>query len=209
MGEKHTFLFDIATEFQEHLNLYHPDLDHSITHGIFQAASRPAVLPQWCFVCLAEQTTAVALQKHMASHLEQAFLLALPGRDDINDSMAVSSDRPSGRDTGSNGAGFQALDLPDIRDLYGDDSTMNKASENAQDLSSQDLAAGLSAIDTMSTPGQNRNSMLENWANEQSFNPDFALQLEESIMPIKADFDHSPGMLRKGLRCLALTIILF
>jgi hypothetical protein len=56
-GEEQVFLFDTAAQFQEHLNLYHPVLDQSTTCGIFQAARRPAVLPQWCFVCLAEQTS--------------------------------------------------------------------------------------------------------------------------------------------------------
>ena len=109
--EKQALLFDIAIKFQEHLSLYHPDLDDCSMHGILKAARRPAMLTQRCFVCLVEQTTAVNLQKHMAHHLEQAFLLALPGRNDIKDWDAVASNRPSGQNTGSSRAKLQELDL--------------------------------------------------------------------------------------------------
>jgi hypothetical protein len=96
MAEEQAFFFDTTAQFQDHLNLYHPNLDTSSTRSIFQAASQLAVLPQYgALSALAEQTTAVTLQKHLANHLELAFLLAVPGRDDIEDSDTVSSGRPS------------------------------------------------------------------------------------------------------------------
>ena len=132
-----------------------------------QAASQPAVLPQWCFVCLAEQKTAATLQRHLAKHLELAFLLALPGRDDIKDSDAVSSGRSFGRTAPSDTAKPQETDLPDLRGLYGDDFDARTVGV-AQTLSAKDFAARLSTIDVESASTQGQVRLLDKWTSEQS-----------------------------------------
>ncbi|KAF4633985.1 hypothetical protein G7Y89_g4134 [Cudoniella acicularis] len=165
-AEDQAFLFDKAAQFNEHLYLYHPDLDPATTHGIFQAARQPAALPQWCFVCLAEQNSAVALQRHLANHLERAFLLALPSRDDVKDSDDVSSGRPSSRTAPTGTAAPQDADLLDLRDLYGDDSDARTVA--AQTLSAKDFAARLSTINIESTLIQDRRPLLDTWTSELS-----------------------------------------
>jgi len=174
--EEQAFFFDTAAQFQDHLNLYHPNLDASSARSIFQTASQPAVLPQWCFVCLAEQTTAVTLQRHLANHLELAFLLALPGRDDIKDSDAVSSGRPSSR------TAPQETDLPGLRDLYGDDSDARTIGV-AETLSAKDFAARLSTINVESASTQDRVRLLDKWTSEQSAVQDF-VEAEDDKPPI-------------------------
>ena len=174
--EEQAFFFDTAAQFQDHLNLYHPNLDASSARSIFQTASQPAVLPQWCFVCLAEQTTAVTLQRHLANHLELAFLLALPGRDDIKDSDAVSSGRPSSQ------TAPQETDLPGLRDLYGDDSDARTIGV-AETLSAKDFAARLSTINVESASTQDRVRLLDKWTSEQSSVQDF-VEAEDDKPPI-------------------------
>lgn len=154
------WFFDTAAQFQDHLNLYHPNHDSSSTRSIFQAASQPAVLPQRCFVCLAEQTTAVTLQRHLANHLEMAFLLGLPGRDDIKDLDAVSSGWLSSRTTSSGTAEPQETDLPDLRGLYGDDSDARSVGV-AQILSAKDFGDQLSIIDVQSATTEDRRRLLD------------------------------------------------
>jgi hypothetical protein len=170
-AEEQAFFFDTAAQFQDHLNLYHLNLDASSTRSIFQTASQPAVLPQRCFVCLAEQTTTATLQRHLANHLELAFLLALPGRDDIKDSDAVSSGRPSSRTAPSDTAKPQETDLPDLRGLYGDDSDARTVGV-AQTLSAKDFAARLSTINVESS-AQDGGRLLDTWTSEQSAVQDF------------------------------------
>ncbi|KAK3942415.1 hypothetical protein QBC46DRAFT_256506, partial [Diplogelasinospora grovesii] len=169
--EEQALLFDTAAQFREHLTLCHPDLDpsSSVLHGVFHTARRPAVLPQWCFVCLAEQTTVISLQRHLANHLEQAFLLALPGRDDIKDSDAVSSGLPSSRTAPNDATEPQETDLPDLRGLYADDIDVSTDGA-AQTLSAEDFMARISAIDIQSALTLGR---LDTWRSEQSAVYDF------------------------------------
>lgn len=85
-------LFDTLPEFQDHLATFHWEKDLASTRSIVHSAGQTTTLPSWCFVCLQEQKD-LPLLKHVVSHLKQAFLLALPARDDIKDSDAVSSRR--------------------------------------------------------------------------------------------------------------------
>jgi hypothetical protein len=157
--EVQTFIFGTIEEFQTHLEAAHPDLEASSTHNIFRVASQPAALPQWCFVCLAEQTSDIALQRHVANHLESAFLLALPGRDDIEESYEASMGKPSTGTTGSVTAQPFEADLPDLSDLYSDNSDGITA-EATQNMSSNDFATQLSSLNSMSTSLEERVGLL-------------------------------------------------
>ncbi|KAF2797773.1 hypothetical protein K505DRAFT_358076 [Melanomma pulvis-pyrius CBS 109.77] len=161
-AEEQTIIFDTASQFQSHLDLYHPDLGNSSTHGIFRTASHPAVLPQWCFVCLAEQTSEVALHKHLANHLESAFLLALPGRDDIEDAIAVSSGRPSSGTAESSTVCPPGTELPDVRGLYSDVRDEESVQET-QEISSNEFTSRLLPLSIGSTSIHRRVGLFNPW----------------------------------------------
>ncbi|KAI1129295.1 hypothetical protein F5Y10DRAFT_238623, partial [Nemania abortiva] len=86
--------FALSSQFHDHLDLAHSDLDLSTAQSVYQEARRPAALPQWCFVCLKSQSSVTSLERHLEGHLYQAFLIALPGRDDIKEAD-FASDRLS------------------------------------------------------------------------------------------------------------------
>jgi hypothetical protein len=86
--------FDDMRAFHAHLNEVYPDLDKSAARSMAYAAGQPTTLPSWCFVCL-EPHEGPSLLKHVFIHLKQAFLLALPARDDLDEMDAVSSGRSS------------------------------------------------------------------------------------------------------------------
>jgi hypothetical protein len=159
-NEEQKFIFETVEQFQNHLNAAHADLEDSSTHNILRTASQPAALPQWCFVCLAEQTNDVALQRHVANHLESAFLLALPGRDDIEESNEDSMGKPSTATTGTGTVQHFESDLPDLRNLYNDnpDEITTEATNN---ISSDDFASQLSTLNAMSTSLEERVGMLD------------------------------------------------
>jgi hypothetical protein len=85
--------FDTAEMFQEHVEVAHREsnldnnaqreMDPVELRALVQAASDRAKLSRWCFVCLADQSSDITLQQHLAKHLETAFILSLPPRDDI------------------------------------------------------------------------------------------------------------------------------
>jgi hypothetical protein len=86
--------FDKLLDFEKHLANDHPNLDVSMAKNAVHLSGQPTDLPQWCFVCLEVQSNGVTeFLKHIERHMRQAYLLALPGRDDIRDSDNVSSGR--------------------------------------------------------------------------------------------------------------------
>ncbi|KPM36026.1 hypothetical protein AK830_g10539 [Neonectria ditissima] len=146
-NEEQTTLFNTADQFQAHLSLHHPTFNPPSTDSILQSSRRPAVLPQWCFVCLAEQSTSITLQRHLAAHLEQAFLLALPGRDDIKNSDTATSGNLSSF-TAADSDSSQEAGLSDISSLYGH--VDDPRSAGTKTMPVRDFAVALSAINTES-----------------------------------------------------------
>lgn len=144
--ESEDLVYDTAERFEEHLDLSHSELEPYRLHSVLHAASQRAKLPRWCFVCLAEQSSDVALQQHLAKHLETAFILALPARDDIKDSDAASSGRPSGRTARSDGELSGEAGLSDIRDPYSDNANVKEDGE-LQSLMAKEFNACLDGIE--------------------------------------------------------------
>ena len=157
-----SFVYDTLSSFQDHLNAYHPQLDATAVRNISQAAGQPARLPDWCFVCLAEQPATMSLHRHVANHLEQVFMLALPDRDDIKESDEVSSGLPSSRTALSNAVRQQELDVSDLRGLYQEDSNMDVAPEGSG-MSVAGFAAQLSAINKASASSKDQEDFVAAW----------------------------------------------
>lgn len=94
------FTYETELECENHLIHDHPELNYYQALGSVGKAAKREVLPEQCFVCLKSftKTTAVPdiqqdIQRHIASHLQTIFILALPWRDDIEPDDMVSSNR--------------------------------------------------------------------------------------------------------------------
>ncbi|KAJ5610789.1 hypothetical protein N7510_007508 [Penicillium lagena] len=166
-----SLFFDTAELFQEHLNLHHPDIDQSTSAEIVHKSRQPSTLPNWCFVCLSEQPSDITLQKHLANHLEQAFLLALPSRNDIKASDMVSSGRPSDRTGQTDTAAPQEIDLIDLTGLYENEN--DSIAAEPQKLSVTDFASRLSSIDHDSRLTLDGGNLVDKWTTELAEPHDF------------------------------------
>jgi uncharacterized protein (DUF2235 family) len=150
-----SFVFDTAAKYQEHVIAYHPNVQPSDVEDMSIAASRPAMLPQWCFVCLTKQDSQTELQEHIANHLEMACLLALPGREDVRESSIISSGPPSNAADASVINEPRNIDLLDPSSLYGDESSQSNIIGISQELSAGDFAERLSSIDKATSAAPN------------------------------------------------------
>ena len=165
-GSNQSFFFDTPTRFQNHLDLDHSDLDDTKTQELFYIACRPASLPQRCFVCLEEVAGILPLQRHIASHLQSAFLLALPWRDDIKDVDLVSSSKLLGDDEPSSDVNLVEIASTDFPRFEPESDSLGLS--NQKDAITQgEFASRLSQINAKHILDQDRAHILHRWANQQ------------------------------------------
>ncbi|KAG4438024.1 hypothetical protein IFR05_006483 [Cadophora sp. M221] len=155
--DEELLLFHNLPDFENHLRIYHTDLDPSGANDLIHQASQQAVIPGWCFVCFEELPNVLAFQKHMANHFKTMLLLALPWRDDIGDDKAVASDRPM-TTAGSNDAGPNSeTDLTSIN-LFESAEADRRLPEPARSLKATEFASLLSIV-----PIQDRARNSQTW----------------------------------------------
>ncbi|ORY04781.1 hypothetical protein BCR34DRAFT_617384 [Clohesyomyces aquaticus] len=159
-------VFDTASGFEDHANITHSDLDPARLHTLIRSAGQRAGPPRWCFICLEEHTSDIALQKHVARHLENAFLLALPARDDIKDSDAASSGRPSSDSERSFGKPPSEMGLSDLSDLYAEE-VRTESTRETPSLTAEEFKARLAADKTSTVSTQEKTIFLDRWADGQ------------------------------------------
>jgi hypothetical protein len=155
--------FDTAEMFQEHVEVAHRERDSDTTgqremdpvelHALMQAASERAVLPRWCFVCLTDQSRDT-LQQHLAKHLETAFILSLPPRDDIVESSELSSGRLSGGSGRSKGQLSDDVAISNVQDLFPENEDVSREARGGQSLSATGLKVHLAAYNTDRNPSK-------------------------------------------------------
>jgi hypothetical protein len=156
--------FDTAEPFREHLIDFHPEQEDADIRTMIRSSGHRARMPERCFVCLNSQLSDMAMRKHLAKHLENAFLLALPSRDDIEGTDTVSSGRPANVSAQGHGGGSQDGDLPDISRLYAENSGQTTTGDDLG-LPSLNFASQLAEVATNATP-QETQRMLDNWVQE-------------------------------------------
>lgn len=90
--------YETKADCKLHLNFEHPKLDDGQMRDVLRTAGQQAELPRQCFDCLeefVEKTDIMVLQRHMASHLQAIFVLALPWREDVPETAMSSNDANS------------------------------------------------------------------------------------------------------------------
>lgn len=149
------FTYGIEAECEDHLRFEHPELDDDQIRDTLHMAGQQATLPRQCFVCLKEfpdTTDMVVMYKHVASHLEAIFVLALPWVEDIALDNAASSNETNcstSRD---------ADDLDDIAQLSDIIKPVHSVSTPTT-LSKETFADGLAELDTK----QNSMGLMNSW----------------------------------------------
>ena len=96
--EDDKFVYKTYQQLRNHIEVHHPD-DPSTKFTEYQEVQQE-VLPMWCFVCLRTFESELSLYEHVARHLRQAFLLALPAREEFEidniDSDQAAKSKTSG-----------------------------------------------------------------------------------------------------------------
>ncbi|KAI8945489.1 hypothetical protein F4801DRAFT_568093 [Xylaria longipes] len=166
-GQPQSDIFDSPEEFETHLKNFHPDLDSATASQIATSAGWPAPLLQQCFVCFAEIPDANVFQRHLANHLEPAFLMALPWRDDVKDVDLVPSDKVASL-TNSNPWDDDDKQHPNVADLFKsavDNQTMWATDNNV--LSKESFAARLAEINVQASSERDKGMSLQEWTSVQ------------------------------------------
>ncbi|RYP17189.1 hypothetical protein DL767_010064 [Monosporascus sp. MG133] len=107
----HAFAFESEADCEAHLDFEHLELEDEQVRDVLRTAGQQATLPRQCFVCFKgfpEATDLVAVQRHVASHLQVIFLLALPWVEDVESENAAFSNNVN------SSAGSDVDDLHDI-----------------------------------------------------------------------------------------------
>lgn len=151
------FTYETEAECENHLSFEHPELDNDQIQDALRMAGQQATLPKQCFVCFKEfpdTTDIVVVYRHIASHLQSIFVLALPWREDINLDNAVSSNGANS----STGRDFD--DLKDFEQLFEIKDIKSGQPTSASTILSKELSADrLSELDT----NQNSTSLMNSW----------------------------------------------
>jgi len=180
------FTFDTLSKLQRHLKAFHPDLNPSTAAGdSLNHAPQLAELPEWCFVCLEQTPSPAVLQQHVAKHLKNIFILALPWRDDLADDEALASDGLIGSAAiGSNlGGDSSAIVLADSS-LWETEANMVMP-EQAEKVGGHEFSSLLSWVNAQPIDQQDR---LETWASDQRSVTSHQEIPEINLLPDSADF---------------------
>ncbi len=160
--------FDTHLQFENHLKIFHPDVDASSADDTFRHGQQLAVLPQWCFVCFEVISQPAILLRHMANHFNSMSLLALPWRDDIieEEAMQVASDKVVS--SGATNDNDNALATELISVGFGNwEETDEAVSETARKPKMQQFASLVSAVNEGFIANQNRAQSVEAWTQNQ------------------------------------------
>ena len=161
-------IFDTSADFQSHLNLEHPEFDSSSVQELVRNAAHPALPPKQCFVCLEEVTGLLSLQGHMANHLESAFLLALPWRDDIEEEGEMASDKPLSVVESDNEGAQDIVAVGGLNDLWDLGTEQVNNLPRSDRLSPHVFASRLLEIDSRPISGEQRVEILQSWVSRRT-----------------------------------------
>lgn len=160
------FAYVTEADCEAYLWFEHPELDDDQIRDALRKACQQATLPRQCFVCLKEfpdTTDIVVVNRHVASHLQTIFVLALPWREDISLDNAVSSNgtnSSTGRDAG---------DMNDLGQLFEAKDIVPGQPTSASTILSKGMFADyLAELDTKQNSTGLMNSWVANLQGQQS-----------------------------------------
>lgn len=135
---------------------------------LVEIPSDPLHFTQRCFVCLEAFSGPLALWKHVAIHLQSAFLISLPWRDDIKETDGIINDKlittaPTER--------IQQLEKIELNTVLEDDehgdaglwTFAEGTHESSSKLSTAMFDSGLSEIKSQAASSQHVEDQLRVW----------------------------------------------